>query len=231
MFLVKNIYARGYYTRFSMVNSKSQLAIILSKLKVFEKPSQYREQYTTDSEAGASVLWFAFMRGDVKDKTVADLGSGTGLLGIGACLLGAKKVFLVEIDKAAVDIINDNIKIVNESAKDKKMTDKITVINGDINNFNEKLQTVVQNPPFGVIKQHADKEFLEKAFQISDVIYSFHKIDSDKFINDISSKNNFRITNLLEFDFPIKQTMKHHTKRIHRFKVGCWRMERIKKIV
>lgn len=243
-----------------MIKSKSGLAIMLSKLRVFEKPSQYREQYTVDSEVGASVLWFAYMGGDIKDKIVADLGAGTGLLGLGALLLGAKKVFLIEIDEKAVEIINDNVKIIddfiknnienkniknikinnkniknnNKSIKNKnnnknneKIKDKIKIINNDIKNFNEKVDTVIQNPPFGVKRKHADKEFLEKAFKISDVVYSFHKLDSDKFIDDISNKNNFKVTNRLEFDFPIKQTMKHHRKRIHRFKVGCWRMEKL----
>lgn len=211
-----------------MIKSKSELAIGLSRLKVFEKPSLYREQYTMDSETGAFVLWFAYMKGDIKNKVIADLGAGTGMLGIGALLLGAKKVFLVEIDEDAVKIIYDNIKIIEDIVKNKKITDKIVVVHDDIKNFNEKVDIVVQNPPFGVKKRHADKAFLEKAFEISDVVYSFHKIDSSKFINDFSNKNNFRVTNLFEFDLPIKQTMKHHRKRIHRFKVGCWRMEKQK---
>lgn len=221
-----------------MMKSKSDLAIVLSKLKLFEKPSQYREQYTMDPETGASVLWFAFMRGDIKNKVVADLGAGTGLLGIGAFLLGAKRVFLVEIDEKAVDIIKENIEIINEFIKNikiknkiiknKKIINKIIIINDDIKNFNENVETVIQNPPFGVKKRHADKIFLKKAFEISEVVYSFHKIDSSNFIDNISKKNNFQITNILRFDLPIKQTMKYHKKRIYRFKVGCWRMEKIK---
>lgn len=210
-----------------MIKSKSGLAIVLSRLKVFEKPSLYREQYTMDPETGAFVLWFAYMKGDIKNKVIADLGAGTGMLGIGALLLGAKKVFQVEIDEDAVKIIYDNIKIIEDIVKNRKIIDKIVVVHDDIKNFNEKVDIVVQNPPFGVKKRHADKAFLEKAFEISDVVYSFHKIDSSKFINDFSNKNNFRVTNLFEFDLPIKQTMKHHRKRIHRFKVGCWRMEKV----
>lgn len=209
-----------------MINSKSELAIALSKLKVFEKPSLYREQYTMDSETAAFVLWFAYMKGDIKNRIVADLGAGTGILGIGAFLLGTKKVFLVEIDEKAVKLIHENIKFIEDFVKNKKIIEKIIVINDDITNFNQKVETIVQNPPFGVKKRHADKLFLEKAFEISGVVYSFHKIDSSDFINNISNKNNFRVTNLLKFDLPIKQTMKYHKKRIHRFKVGCWRMER-----
>src|SRR3989338_8397937 len=83
--------------------SKSSLAIELSKLKVFESPKVRQEQYPTDSEIAASVLWNAYILGDLEGKVIADLGCGTGILGIGALLLGAKKVFFIEVDKKALE--------------------------------------------------------------------------------------------------------------------------------
>ena len=76
------------------INSKSSLAIILSKLKLFSKPQLNLEQYPTDSEIAAEVLWNAHMNDDLDNKVVADLGCGTGILGIGALLLHSKKGFL-----------------------------------------------------------------------------------------------------------------------------------------
>ena len=35
------------------------------------------------------------MNNDIKDKTIADLGCGTGILGLGAAVLEAKKVYLI----------------------------------------------------------------------------------------------------------------------------------------
>ena len=75
--------------------SKSALAIELSQLNVFPTPNIKLEQYPTDSEIAADILWTAFMRNDIKNKIIADFGCGTGLLGIGAILLGAKKVFFI----------------------------------------------------------------------------------------------------------------------------------------
>jgi len=73
------------------IASKSGLAVILSSLLSFKSPKIKLEQYETPSEIAADVLWNAHMNGDLVDKTVADLGSGTGVLGLGAVLLGAKK--------------------------------------------------------------------------------------------------------------------------------------------
>lgn len=45
---------------------------------------------------------------DVQGKNVLDMGCGSGILGIGAALLGAEKVLCVDIDKNATDIAAKN---------------------------------------------------------------------------------------------------------------------------
>ncbi len=45
---------------------------------------------------------------DVKGKNILDMGCGSGILGIGAALLGADKVLCVDIDKNATDIAAKN---------------------------------------------------------------------------------------------------------------------------
>jgi len=210
-----------------MINSKSNLAILLSKLRLFEAPKLKAEQYTTDSEIAAAVLWQAYYLRDIENKTIADLGSGTGILGLGALLLGAKKVFFVENDKDSIKIAKKNLAFIEKGTK-AKLSEKAIFLNRDINNFNEKVDTVIQNPPFGTKQRHADKIFLEKAFSLADVIYSFHKLKTEVFVNKISGDYGFGITNLWKFDFPIKATYSFHKKRIQRIKVGCWRMNKIK---
>ena len=63
----------------SEIRSKSGLAIVLSKLKTFEKPKVRVEQYSMDSEIAAEVLWNGLYRGDIQ-KVIVDLGCGTGML-------------------------------------------------------------------------------------------------------------------------------------------------------
>ena len=78
--------------------TKTQLAVELSRLKTFQKPKMYLEQYPTDSEIAADMLWSADMQGDIEGKVIADLGAGTGILGIGALILGAKGITCSLID-------------------------------------------------------------------------------------------------------------------------------------
>lgn len=198
--------------------TKSKLAIILSKLELFENPNAAIEQYPTDSEAAATALWFAYQKGDIEDKIITDLGCGTGLLGIGALLLGAKKCHFVDIDANAIEIAKRN-------AGKLELKNAFFAVE-DITKFGEKTDTVIQNPPFGVQQKHADKIFLDKAFETATVVYSFHKIESREFIERTASNNGFGLTNVLEFDLPIKATQKFHKRRIYRFKVGCFRMEK-----
>ena len=145
--------------------NKKKLAVELSKLEKFEKVKSNLEQYSTDSETVASILWNAFMQGNIENKVVADLGCGNGVFGIGALMLGAKVVYFVDIDKKVLDVAIRNCKFENVHFR-----------NIDILEFNEKVDTVVMNPPFGVQEDHADKNFLEKSMEVSDIIYSIHKI-------------------------------------------------------
>jgi len=198
--------------------TKSALAIQLSKLKNFESPKINEEQYMTDSEIAADILWFACMKGDINGKIAADFGCGTGILGIGALALGAKKVFFVDNDAEALNICRKNA---------KRFIKKSVFLLEDIKKFNAKADIVIQNPPFGTKKKHADRDFLEKAFQTADVVYSFHKTETREFIEDFAEKNSFRVSALFEYSMPLKATYFFHKKRIQRIKVGCWRLERV----
>jgi putative methylase len=203
-----------------MVNSKSQLAIALSKLDVFPSPDPKLEQYPTDSEIAAEVLWNARMSGDIEGKTIADLGCGTGILGIGALLLGAKKVFFVDTDTAAIAVLGNNLNRLD-------ITKGFAIINRDIADFDEKVDVVIQNPPFGTRQEHADKAFLEKAVSISATVYSFHKTATSRFVSSFSADKGFRIANRWDFSFPLKSTMKFHEKRIQRIEVSCFRLVKV----
>jgi len=206
----------------ALVNSKARLAIELSKLKVFEDPNVTTEQYPVDSEIGADVLWNAYFQDDIENMTIADLGCGTGLLGIGAMILGAKKVFFLDSDENVLEIAKENLNQFTEMGESE-------FIHSDVNDFKTKVDVVVQNPPFGTKTKHADREFLMKAFAITDIIYTFHKATSKDFIEKISADNGFRVTHYFDYDFPIKATQLFHKKKIHRIKVGVWRLEKIQK--
>jgi putative methylase len=204
-----------------MIKSKSGLAIELSKLKIFEKPSVKLEQYATESEFAAEILWFANMTNDISGKVIVDLGCGTGVLGIGALLLGAKRVIFVDIDEKSLKLAKENLISV-----DKSLLDKAVFVKKDVEDIDEEADTVIQNPPFGTKTKHIDVVFLEKAMELAPVVYSFHKLETRDFIDEKIKKSRHKKTHFWIFDWPLKMTLKHHKKKIQKIKVGCWRIER-----
>lgn len=200
--------------------TKSGLAIVLSKLNVFKAAKFKQEQYPTDSEIAAEALFFAFQQDDIEEKTICDLGCGTGILGIGALLLGAKTVYFIDNDLNVLKILKDNVKSL-------KLENKAKIINKDVKEIGlGSVDVVIQNPPFGTRQKHADIEFLEKAFQIADVVYSFHKTSTLEYVRKFAEKNNFSSTHEIDYDFLLKATMEHHTRRVHRIKVSLLRFEK-----
>ena len=199
-----------------MILSKARLAITLSQLKTFATPDVGTEQYPMDSEIGAAVLWNAYMNGDIEGKRIADLGAGTGILGIGALLLGARAVTFVEADAEAIAVLRKNLDGI-------PTTGTVEIAHADIGAFSGSADVAIQNPPFGTRKIHADREFLEKAFRVAPVVYSFHKATSAEFLEKFAADHQYAIAGNWLFDFPIKMSQLFHRKNIHRVKVGCWK--------
>ncbi len=202
--------------------TKGKLAKVLSQLKVFENPRISEEQYPTDSEIAAEVLWNSAMIGDFDEKVIVDLGAGTGILGIGALLLGSKKVVFVEKDSYALGICKENY----QKIKSEFNIGDAEFVEEDVCNYAGNAEVVIQNPPFGTKEEHADKVFLEKAFEITSVVYSFHKANTKEFIQQFADSKGFKTTHYWEVDFPLKATQKFHKQQIKRIKVGVFRFEK-----
>jgi predicted RNA methylase len=203
--------------------SKKDLAVFLSMLKGFSTANRKLEQYTTDSEIAATALWEAYMQNKIKDKVIADLGCGTGILGIGCLLLGAKQVYFVEIDQFCVAALEKNL---DHLKKSYDFDGTYKVLYRDVGGFFDKVDLVIQNPPFGTKETHADKKFLEKAFEITDTIFTFHKTSTRKFVEAITKDNKFMIKHFWDFAYPLKKTMKHHTKERLIIEVTCFWLEK-----
>ena len=196
--------------------SRAGLAIALSALRGFSKPEVRAEQYMTDPEIAATVLWDAYMKGDIKGMVIADLGCGTGVLGIGALLLGAKKAYFVESDSLAMEAAKENV----QNIESESLTEFLFM---DVGKFEEKVDVVIMNPPFGTKSEHSDRKFLERAFGVSKVVYSFHKSETRQFVEAFAKDNKFDITQVIDFRYPLKATMEFHRKRIERINVSCFR--------
>lgn len=86
-----------------------QLEDYLQQLEVFEKPKVSLEQYATSAHIASHMLYTAQSQfNDIEGKSLADLGSGCGVLSMGAKMLGAGYVIGFEIDSDAIDLHNAN---------------------------------------------------------------------------------------------------------------------------
>jgi putative methylase len=203
-----------------MIPNKKALEIMLSACRGFEKPVPELEQYATPSDIAAELLWTAFMDGNIEGKKIFDLGCGTGILAIGAALLGAETVTGFDVDKNALKIAEENLKVLKET---KIPAGKLRFVDIDVKHIEERCDTVVMNPPFGVQNEHADRAFLEKAFGIAKAVYSIHKGGSDKFLLSFVKDHDWGAVKLGECRFVLKKTMEFHEKSKYPVNVEIWK--------
>lgn len=148
---------------------KRKLEILLEQVKGFESPDVRREQYATPAVVASELLYFAYMNGDLSGS-VADLGCGTGVLAIGAALLGTKKIIGIDSDIRALKVAQQNA---------KQLDVNVEWVCCDVRDFCGRFDTVVMNPPFGAQDKGNDRPFLDKALEIGSVIYSIHNAGSE----------------------------------------------------
>jgi putative methylase len=153
---------------------KRDLEIMLQAIAPHPNPKVNLEQYTTPADMAADLLFRAcYSYGDIRGKTVVDLGSGTGRLAIGAAILGA--------DVVGIDLDPESVH--EALLNSKRMQLKVDWVIGDIEVVRGCFDTVIMNPPFGTKQEHADVKFLTAALKIAKVTYSIHKSTTRPFIS------------------------------------------------
>ena len=90
---------------------------------------------------------FAMIQDYIKDSTVLDLYSGTGNLGIEAISNGAKKAYLVDNNKIAINKINSNLSMLNITCCNVLYGDASNILNNLINQ-KEVLDIIFLDPPY-----------------------------------------------------------------------------------
>ncbi|MCX8174450.1 MAG: METTL5 family protein [Thermoplasmata archaeon] len=198
---------------------KRHLEILLSGLENLEEPDVALEQYSTPPGIAAEILYIAYTLGDIVGKNVIDLGCGCGIFAIGAAILGAKKSAGIDADPRAVEKAMENA---------AKLGVEPEFFCSDVEDVTGSYDTVLQNPPFGCQSKHADLPFVKKAAEIGKVIYSLHRAETERFIEQEFLRRNCRITHKEKYAFPIKRTYKFHRKNELKFEVVMLRAERLK---
>lgn len=195
---------------------RKELEMTLQRVKGFDRPRADLEQYPTPATIASEMVFLAYANGDIEGRTVLDLGCGTGMLCIGASLLGASRAIGVELDENAIKIARENAEMLGV---------EIEILQGDVSSFEGKVDTVVQNPPFGSQNRNADRPFLEKAMSSADVVYSLHMSETLDFLARYASERGFAVEFQKRFKFDIPHTFAFHRKSSMSFDVSllCFR--------
>ncbi len=196
---------------------KKELEIMLQSLSGFEKPKAWLEQYMTPPNVAADIIFLAYHLRDIKNKEIADLGAGTGIFSIGACVLGAKKIKAVEIDEDAINVMKRNL--------DTFQCENVDIYQMSVNDFSCNVGTVLQNPPFGSQRKHADLPFLEKAIRIGKVIYTLHNAVTIEFLERKIGDLKGVITHKIPYKFFIPRIYEFHRKEKVRRELVLLRIE------
>jgi putative methylase len=114
------------------------------------------------------------------------------------------------------------------SAKKLGVEDKISWVLASVQNLNLRADVVIQNPPYGVRREGADRPFLETALRIAPIVYSLHKSGSrnrqflKRFIKDLGGI----IDRIIPLEVTIRPTFEFHIKRSYKVKVDLYRIMR-----
>ena len=204
------------------ITKKRHLEMILQGIPLHKSPKVHLEQYITPANIAADILWNAYSLGDIEDKKVIDLGCGTGILAIGAALMGAEEVIGVDIDPDAIEVAKlQALKI--------GVDDITEFISMDIQNIIQKADTVIQNPPFGAQKagtKNADRIFMKKAIEIAPVIYSFHIKETEEFVEKFFDSLGGNVTYKFYYHFNIPKIYDFHQKEKININVVILRIEK-----
>jgi putative methylase len=189
-----------------------KLEILLEEIEGFSNPELELEQYQTPSLLAAEILHFAYMQGDL-NESVQDLGCGTGILAIGAKILGARKVVGYDADPKALEVAKKNA---------EKFGVEVEFVCSDITEVSGHVKTTLMNPPFGARVKGRDRPFLSSALRTSEVIYSIHNRGSLAFIQKFIKPA--VITHSYVAKFPLKRTFDFHQKEREIIEVEIYRI-------
>lgn len=180
---------------------KNDLTRRLSEIEGFENPRISLEQYKTPPALAADLIFTAYMNEDIEGKEVLDLGTGTGMLGIGAALLGGE-VTAVDKDEDALEQAEKNM---------KRLGVEMDIEQKDIEDVEEDFDTVVMNPPFSVHSEEGLK-FFEKAFEVADSVYSVGPVSFEERIKDLAGKFDHRVSETESYTIELPPTFGFHTE-------------------
>ena len=194
----------------------------LESLETFSSPKDYLEQYQTPPSVAGEMIHYISNNYNLNNYSIADLGCGTGILGISAALCGCKNVFFFFFYEEALDIAKNNIEKL-------ELEDNIQIIQMDVNQLrncnklNKYFDLVITNPPFGIRSENgADIEFLKTASYIcNNTIFSLHKFSTINFLKKFYNKKGINDIKSFKIEYNLPKTYKFQKKKEKNIDVVC----------
>ncbi len=205
------------------MGDKRALAERLYGLAGFPDPDIELEQYPTPPDLAAHLLHLADLQGDLRDRTVVDLGTGTGILALAAACRDPARVLGLERDPSALAVARENERtfdppravdwLLGDAARPPLCPDGPT--------------TVLTNPPFGARtgSEGADRAFLEQAAALGSVSYSIHNAGSQEFVEAFAADNGGEVTHAFRAEFEVDRLYDHHERDRTEIAVEVFRIE------
>ena len=197
-----------------------RLAMLLSSLSEHPSGSVELEQYSTDGDLAARWLADIAAFGDLSEGcSVADLGAGNGILGLGALAMGAGRTILVEADQAACDVAKSN-------AESMGFADSVEVIQATLGSDPVDLgsaDVVISNPPWGRQTPRADRPFLEAMIAAATPAHLLHSAEATH-IQPLFEDAGWTAEKYGEADFALPAAYSHHSRQRGRTRVAFWRL-------
>jgi len=198
---------------------EGQLAVVAG----FENPQASLEQYPTPPELAAHVIHLADLQGDIEDRTVVDLGAGTGMFALGAALRGPRRVVALEIDSGPLRTAVENRRRVGTTTPIHWLQADATRPPLDL----AEPASLVMNPPFGAQdgQAGADRGFLSTVASVASVSYSVHNAGSKEFIEAFAADNGGEVTHAFSAAFAVDNQFDHHDKERREIDTEVYRTE------
>ncbi len=197
-----------------------KLAMLLSGLLPHPCDSVELEQYTTDGDLAARWLTDIIAFGDLHGGcTIADLGAGNGVLGLGAVAIGAGCAILVETDQTACDVAKSN-------AESMGLADSVEVIRATLGSDSVDLSSadvVISNPPWGRQTPKADRPLLEAVLSTGVPAHLLHSAEA-RHIEPLFDDAGWTVERYGEADFALPAAYEHHARERGRTRAAFWRL-------
>ncbi len=206
--------------------SLGRLKVLLEQLiPTIESPSRALEQYTTPAEIALAMASWARDAGILEGSAVVDLGAGTCRIAVAALLLGARTAVAVDVDERPAPACLS-------AAERLGLRGRLSYIVGYLSSSSGPLRPglsdiVMMNPPFGVWRRGADREFLEYAMYLRPrAVIAVVKSGNLEFHRRLALGQGYRLKLIGVYDFPIPASMPHHRSRVRRVKVDIVELSR-----